>query len=42
MIKKVLLNKVNVGEARSGVTAATGKEWTAYPVGIEVDGEWHN
>ena len=42
MIKKVLLNKVNVDEARRGVTASTGKEWTAYPVGIEVDGMWHN
>ena len=42
MLKKVLLNKVNVDDARSGVTASTGKEWTAYPVGIEVDGMWHN
>ena len=42
MLKRVLLNKVNIGEARKGVTAATGKEWTAYPVGIEVDGMWHN
>lgn len=42
MLKKVLLTKVNVGDARSGVTQGTGKEWTAWPVGIEVDGVWYN
>lgn len=42
MLKKALLTKVNVGDARRGVTQGTGKEWTAYPVGIEVDGVWHN
>lgn len=39
-IKTVLLSKVKIGDPKSGTK--NKKDWKAWPVGIEVDDEWHN
>ena len=40
MMKKLLIEKVSIGQVKEGET--NGRKWKVTQVGIKIAGEWHN